>query len=115
MTKTCLICGDPITCENDSRAHVIPSALGGRLKPKGLLSAYANGALNDAVDLPLIRAFEPIMSQLDGSRDRGTNPCVRMTNAAGRTYDVGFGKPLKPSSPEFSMDEQPDGSVLVQV
>lgn len=115
MTKTCLLSGDPITSENDSRAHVIPSALGGRLKPKGLLSADANGNLNDAVDLPLIRAFEPIMSLLDGSRDRGSNPSVRMTDAVGRSYDVAFGKPLKLSTPEFSMDEQPDGSVVVQV
>lgn len=115
MTKTCLLSGDPITSENDSRAHVIPSALGGRLKPKGLLSDDANGVLNDAVDLPLIRAFEPIMAQLDGSRDRGTDPSIRMTDAAGRTYDVEFGKTLKLSTPEFSMDEQPDGSVVVQV
>lgn len=115
MTTTCLLSGDPITSETDSRAHVIPSALGGRLKPKSLLCAHANGALNDAVDLPLIRAFEPMMSQLNGSRDRGTNPSIRLTDAAGRTYDVAFGKPLRPTRPDFSMDEQSDGSVRVQV
>jgi hypothetical protein len=31
--KYCIVTGDEITDENDSKAHVIPSALGGRLKP----------------------------------------------------------------------------------
>ncbi len=115
MSKTCLITGEPIIGSNDSRAHIIPSALGGRLKPKGLLCSKANGLLNDAVDLALVRAFEPVMSLLDGSRDRGSNPPVRMADASGRTYEVAFGKPLTPTQPDFSMDRQADGSVLVKV
>ncbi|MBZ9647099.1 HNH endonuclease, partial [Sphingobium sp. 3R8] len=115
MIKTCLITGDPITPATDSRAHVIPSALGGRLKPRGLLCLLANSDLNDAVDLPLIRAFEPIMSQLDGSRDRGANPPISMTDAEGRVYKVAFGKPIMPARPEFAMEDKPDGAVDVHV
>lgn len=115
MDKNCLITGDPITPATDSRAHIIPSALGGRIKPKGLLCAAANSDLNDAVDLPLIRAFESIMCQLDGSRDRGANPSIRMTDAEGRAYQVAFGKPITPVRPDFSMEEKPDGSVDVHV
>lgn len=115
MTKFCLLTGVPITDANDSRAHIVPSALGGRLKPKGLICAGANTILGDAVDLPLIRAFEPIMSHLDGSRDRGTNPAVRMTDEAGRDYRFRFGAALQLTRPEFSMFDQPDGSVEVSV
>ncbi|RJF90650.1 hypothetical protein D3876_10565 [Sphingomonas cavernae] len=115
MTKNCLITGAPVTDENDSRAHVIPSAIGGRLKPKGLLCGDANGILNGSVDLALVRAFEPIMSLLDGSRDRGSNSPVRMTDASGRAYEVAFGKPLTLTRPEFSMEVLADRSVIVQV
>jgi hypothetical protein len=69
----CIITGEPITNENNSRAHVIPSALGGRLKPWNILSRDGNTLLGDNIDLPLIGAFQSLMTFLDGSRDRGTN------------------------------------------
>jgi hypothetical protein len=115
MMQNCLLTGIPITAENDSRAHIIPSALGGRLKPMGLLCKNANGSLNDTVDLALIHAFEPIMSRLDGSRDRGTNPSIRMSDVCGRTYNVAFGKPIALDEPDCSFEEQADGSVQVRV
>lgn len=35
MKGKCILLGKELSASNDSRAHVIPSALGGRLKPKG--------------------------------------------------------------------------------
>ncbi len=43
----CIITSEPITRENNSRAHVIPSALGGRLKPWDILSKDGNTLLGD--------------------------------------------------------------------
>ena len=105
----CIITGDPITPENDSKAHVIPSALGGRLKPLGLLSRDANTLLGDTIDLLLIQAFQALMTLLDGSRDRGTNRPVRLTDENGRTLIFEFGEPLKLAQPSYTETPTGDG------
>src|ERR1019366_8569627 len=97
----CIITGDLITDENDSKAHIIPSALGGRLKPLGILSEHANGLLEDKFDFPLIVAFQSLMNLLNGSRDRGENQPTPMTDKSGKTYIFRFGEPLALSKPEY--------------
>jgi hypothetical protein len=64
------------------------------LKPLDVLSRNGNSLLGDKVDLPLIRAFQGIMTLLSGSRDHGENQPVRMTDASGRIYVMNFGEPL---------------------
>jgi hypothetical protein len=113
--RRCIITNEPITPENNSRAHVIPSALGGRLKPWDLLSKTGNGLLGDKIDLPLIQAFQALMTLLNGSRDRGENQPVRMTDTSGRTYVMEFGEPLKLAN--FNYREEPieDGSTAFYI
>ncbi|MGY3602734.1 HNH endonuclease [Bradyrhizobium sp. Lot11] len=53
----CKGCGVPITPKNDSDAHMIPRALGGRLAPRGIICRDCNGKLNDAADFELIDAL----------------------------------------------------------
>lgn len=105
----CIITDEPIATANNSRAHVIPSALGGRLKPWDILSKDGNTLLGDKIDLPLIEAFQALMSLLDGSRDRGTNRPVRMTDGSGRTLIVEFGEPLKLAQPAYTETQTPNG------
>ncbi len=83
MERHCILTGEKLTPENNSKAHVLPSALGGRLKSKGILSNAANEELNDKFDLPLVQTFQPFMALSGGSRDRGENQPVRMTDAEG--------------------------------
>lgn len=101
MVKHCIVTGIEITPDNDSKAHVIPSALGGRLKPLGILSSEGNGLLGDKIDLPLIEAFQSLMNRLDGSRDRGDNQPSRMTDESGKAYVFTFGEPLALAKPEY--------------
>ncbi|RYG31722.1 MAG: HNH endonuclease [Burkholderiales bacterium] len=108
-TPTCMLSGEPITEANNSRAHIIPSALGGRLKPFDLLTEDANGELNDKVDLPLIRAFQPLMVWIGGSRDSGKTPPVRMKDENGRSYEVNFNEPLRLSKPEYKTEKTEEG------
>lgn len=108
----CIITDEELTRENDSKAHVIPSALGGRLKPLGILSKDANGLLGDKIDLPLIQAFQSLMTLLDGARDRGQNQPVRMSDASGRTYVVEFGEPLKLAKPDYREEQVDDGTAF---
>lgn len=44
--------------DSDSAAHVIPSALGGRLKPKGFLSQEGNRILNDKGNPPFLQGSQ---------------------------------------------------------
>ena len=114
MTKHCIITGDAITTQNDSKAHIIPSALGGRLKPLGIICADANNLLGDKIDLPLIQAFQSLMNLLDGSRDRGDNQPTRMTDESGKTYVFEFGEPLALTKPEFQ-ELEVDGQTRIQI
>ncbi len=110
----CIITGELITQENNSRAHIIPSALGGRLKPWDILSRDGNGLLGDKVDLPLIRAFQALMSLLNGSRDRGENQPVQMVDDNGRSYIVGFGDPVKLTKPRYE-EKAAEDSVQIEI
>jgi hypothetical protein len=110
--RHCIITGTLISCKNNSRAHVIPSALGGRLKPWNILSKAGNTLLGEKVDLPLIQAFQDLMTLLNGSRDRGANQPVRMTDASGRTYVIEFGEPLKLEKPDYQEKTDDEGTTI---
>ncbi|MEJ6790953.1 HNH endonuclease [Brevundimonas sp. BR2-1] len=97
----CILTGDEITPENDSKAHIIPSALGGRLKPKGILCKVANSKLGDQIDQPMIAGMEAIMTLLNGSRDRGENPAIEVEDESGERLVFRFGETLKTAKPEF--------------
>lgn len=114
MNKYCIVTGEPITEKNDSRAHIIPSALGGRLKPKGVLSKKGNEILNDKIDLPLIESLSQFMVMIGASRDRGENRTIRMRSDDGRLYDFGFGL-LKPAKPELKITEDDNGLINVNI
>lgn len=108
----CILTGDILIKEIDSKAHVIPSALGGRLKPTGILSQKANTQLGDSIDLLLIEALSPIMSQLDGSRDRGSNRTVTMEDQGGEKYVVAFNQPISMERPKYTETETEDTTVF---
>lgn len=71
---TCRGCGDPLTDANDSAAHVIPNALGGRLDPTGIICRKRNTLLNKLVDNALVEAFGDWPTLIDIPRHRGKNP-----------------------------------------
>lgn len=74
MSLLCRGCKEPLTQANNSEAHVIPHALGGRLAPRGILCRKCNGLLNDAADLGLVRAFGAWPTLLNVPRQHGEQP-----------------------------------------
>lgn len=112
MSK-CIVTGETITPSNDSAAHVIPSALGGRLKPKGFLSQEGNRILNEKVDAPLIRTLGHFMTLLGGSRDRGKN-APAMMQANGTNYLLSFGEPIRLARPEY-VEHVQDNRTVIQI
>ncbi|WP_139831366.1 MULTISPECIES: HNH endonuclease [unclassified Pseudomonas] len=108
--KECLITQQPLTVEADSFAHIIPLALGGTLKPKGLISRTANDILNKRVDLRIIKLFNPVMSSLGGVREDGSAPPnTVMTDTRGDKYYTNFGTPFRATKPTFKRTEKSDG------
>lgn len=70
----CRGCGKPLTDEDDSEAHIIPNALGGRLAPGGIICRTCNGELDEVADNALIEAFGHWPTLLNIPRQRGDNP-----------------------------------------
>lgn len=87
-TPKCRLCGSDLIAPNDSEAHVIPNALGGRLKPKGILCRACNTELDDLADNALVKAFGDWPTLLDIPRDRGQNPPKRLETRGGKTVRV---------------------------
>jgi HNH endonuclease len=56
-SANCRGCGVPLTDTNDSEAHIIPNALGGRLKPKCIICRECNTQLDRIADNALVQAF----------------------------------------------------------
>jgi len=63
--------------ESESLEHIIPNALGGRLKSKDILSHYANQHLNETVDKKFVKIFEAFCLRLELGRDRPATPSMR--------------------------------------
>ncbi|WP_429032535.1 HNH endonuclease [Bradyrhizobium sp. I1.14.4] len=82
--KTCKGCGAVLVKDNDSEAHIIPNALGGRLKPKGIICRDCNTKLDKLTDNALIKAFGDWPTLLDIPRDRGSNPPKLIETRNGR-------------------------------
>lgn len=112
MKKRCILTGVELNADNDSKAHVIPSALGGRLKPTGILSKDANTRIGDLIDLPLTKAFQSIMTLIDGSRDRGKNQDVRMTDGTGRSFLLNFDQPIRATRPQYNSETTDAGTQI---
>jgi HNH endonuclease len=65
----CRGCGVTITPANDSKAHILPNALGGRLKPEGILCRACNSELDRLADNALVNAFGAWPTMLNIPRD----------------------------------------------
>lgn len=108
----CILTDAIITANNNSKAHVIPNALGGWLKPKDILCKNANGKLGETVDKLLIEALGPIMTLIDGRRDRGSNQPMEMRGLDGTGYLVRFNKPGALAKPSFIETQVGETSVF---
>ncbi|MBE0619154.1 MAG: HNH endonuclease [Burkholderiales bacterium] len=84
----CSGCGVPLDTQNDSRAHIIPNALGGRLAPKGIICRSCNTTLGNVADNALIDAFGVWPTLLDIPRQQGQNPTKTIDTRNGHRVRV---------------------------
>ncbi len=76
----CYICEEVLNDTNLSVEHIIPNAIGGRLKSKNLLCIKCNSELGEQADAELSKTFNHIMLRHEIRRARGLPPPTKATN-----------------------------------
>ncbi|MEO6832671.1 MAG: HNH endonuclease [Chitinophagaceae bacterium] len=89
----CYYCNNPITAGNKSQEHVIPNAIGGRLKSYTLLCEACNQLLGRTIDMELASQFESLVVLLGLERDRKKDNIIRNVVAHdGNLYNLVDGR-----------------------
>ena len=101
-----------LTAENDSDAHVIPNAIGGRLKPTGVLSRIANSEIGDHIEAPFLKNYQQIIALIGGKRQRGDHPSYRVEAPDGRVYLIRPDGSLTPNRPEYRATTTKEGEQI---
>jgi hypothetical protein len=114
MTVRCRGCNETITEENDSEAHIIPNALGGRLAPRGIICRMCNSVLDKLADNALVEAFGAWPTLLDIPRDRGNNPRKTIETREGHKVQLDPDGSLKRMDIDYDILQIPEGH-LVQI
>lgn len=70
--KKCYICGEELTKDNTSAEHIIPNAIGGKLKSKDLICKKCNNKLGHNTDNELAKQLEFFTNFLNINRERKT-------------------------------------------
>jgi len=108
----CFGCGTKLTRQNDSEAHVIPNALGGRLAPRGLICRQCNTWFGQLADDDLVKAFGAWPTLLDIPRHRGKNPPQVVDTRAGYKVRIEADGSMTPVDPLYQSAQVPEGTDL---
>ena len=111
--KKCRGCGVSLTPENDSAAHVFPNALGGRLKPKGIICQRCNTALDRVADNALVKAFGDWPTLLNLPRDEGVNPPKLVDTRDGRRVRIEANGNITSAQVTYDVTEIEDGHKVI--
>ncbi len=108
----CRGCGDPLTEANDSAAHIIPNALGGRLDPTGIICRTCNTLLDTLADNALVEAFGDWPTLLDIPRQRGKNPPKLMQTLSGQRVRMNADGTSTRTDVQYDVEEIPEGHLV---
>jgi hypothetical protein len=73
----CYHCGNEITSNTTATEHIIPNALGGRLKCPTLLCRECNSKLGQEVDGPFCHQMGFVVNRLGITREKGSPPAIK--------------------------------------
>ena len=105
----CAICGELITAENDSREHIIASAIGGRLKVRGILCAQCNNDTGKSWDAALAEQLNPLCLLFGITRDRGVTPPQTFATISGKRRRLHADGTSTPANPSYREESSPEG------
>ncbi|WP_218048680.1 HNH endonuclease, partial [Curvivirga aplysinae] len=95
----CCLCGVLITPENDTKEHVIPNAIGGRLKVKGFICNRCNSLAGETWDRALLKQVESLCLLLDIKRERGQVQPMVTIGSDGQKYILHPGGRISTNEP----------------
>lgn len=111
----CYLCKNEITDENVSIEHILPNAIGGRLKSSSLICKECNSKFGDTSDACLAKQLEFFANQLNIKRERGSVQNVEMTRkSTGETYLVSPEGDLVPRKPLIK-ERESNGNLEIYV
>lgn len=111
----CYLCKNEITDENVSIEHILPNAIGGRLKSSSLICKKCNSKFGDSSDANLAKQLEFFANQLNIKRERGSVQNVEMTReSTGETYLVSPEGNLVPRKPLIK-ERESNGNLEIYV
>ncbi|MGS0825481.1 HNH endonuclease [Shewanella sp. 0m-8] len=76
----CYLSGEPIDEKNKSLEHILPNALGGKLKSEYVVTHKSNQSLNLDIDAKFNKIFESMHQRLGIKKDRAKNSGVKGYN-----------------------------------
>lgn len=111
----CYLCKNEITDENVSIEHILPNAIGGRLKSSSLICKECNSKFGDSSDACLAKQLEFFANQLNIKRERGSVQNGEMTReSTGETYLVSPEGDLVPRKPLIE-ERESNGNLEIYV
>ena len=81
--RTCFLCDDAITGDNDSKEHIIPQSIGGRKKVKGFICRSCNSQAGDEWDVKLANALHDLGLIFRIKRERSDLPAKEVELVGG--------------------------------
>lgn len=103
----CYYCEELLEESNSSTEHIIPNALGGKLKSKKLLCKKCNSKLGELLDAEITKALRPVMSLLYIPREKGvTSNLTNLQTSSGEKYHLEKGITPVPIAPKINIDEK---------
>ncbi len=98
----CIVCETPFTRGNDSREHVLPNAIGGRLKITGFICRNCNSNAGQTWDAELAAQLQPLSLLFSITRERGEPPGMDVNTTAGEKLHMKSDGSLTRAKPNFN-------------
>lgn len=111
----CALCLKPIDEKNDSREHIIPNAIGGRLKVSSVLCSSCNSGAGQRWDSDLAAQLNPLALLISIVRERGESPSQVLSTVSGKKFLYRTDRTLAPAAPTFQAIQSEDGSTKISI
>ena len=104
----CIFCPSPLTSINAHVEHIIPNALGGKLKSRQLDCAKCNSDFGERCDAQIAKNLNPLANLLHIERERGDVQPMDVTVGGKSIRRLSSGE-LRPNEAEHSIETTPSG------
>jgi hypothetical protein len=108
----CVVCGEPITPENDSREHAISNSVGGWLKVRDFIHEDCNNGAGRSWDAALAKQMHALCLIFGIVRERGETPPLEIVTTAGEKLTIQSDGSLRSTDPKFSKTETEQGTAI---